>query len=79
MKTGDVVILLSGGPRMTVTKYSDDATGQKVSVLWYAKANGRSQFCTADSLPAASFKVVAAEDDPEIKAWAPYAAPKDKA
>lgn len=65
MKVGDVVVLASGGPRMTVTSTKDDGAGARCSVLWYAKNNGRSQFCTADNLPASSFVVLPATE-PDI-------------
>lgn len=66
MKVGDVVVLASGGPRMTVTKSMDDGSGAKVGVLWYAKSNGRGQFCTAEGLPASSFVVLEQNALPEI-------------
>lgn len=56
LSVGQVVVLKSGGPDMVVTSSKDLGNGQLVSVLWYAKNNGRSQFNTASDLPASAFK-----------------------
>jgi uncharacterized protein YodC (DUF2158 family) len=55
LSVGQVVVLKSGGPEMVVTSSKDLGNGQQVSVLWYAKNNGRSQFNTAADLPASAF------------------------
>ena len=55
MQVGQTVILKSGGPIMVVTAASDVGGVQKLDVMWFAKNNGRSQFNTAQNLPAPAF------------------------